>query len=271
MLAHGIYAPYFPQFILNLSLKHLTIIISPDYTLLPHKDGLAVVQADVLAFHEWLHSSFVSCIVRKASEYQPDVSRLLLASGSAGGYVAMSHALAFPKSFQGLALLYPMINFDTEWWQQGSKAVGAMNPMQIPDAACLSDDILEARIGDISKGPKVTLAEEDHLSISISIARAGLFHEIFSPDGRLNDDEAVWLNGRVEKGEDLPQRIWVIHGDEDSAVPAKTSLIFEETTRKQGRPMRLDVARGRDHGFDGSPGERWEGPKDYSLAEKWVN
>ena len=58
-----------------------------------------------------------------------------------------------------------------------------MNPMQIPDAACLSDDILEARIRNISKGPRVRQAEEDHLSLSISIVRAGLFHEVFSPDG----------------------------------------------------------------------------------------
>ena len=41
--------------------------------------------------------------------------------------------------------------------------------------------------------------------------------------------------------------------------------------RKQGSPVRLDVVRGMDHGFDGSPGEGWEGSKDYRLAEKWVN
>ncbi|KND94613.1 putative carboxylesterase, partial [Tolypocladium ophioglossoides CBS 100239] len=277
VMAHGLYPPFFPKFILDLAKKHSAIIISPDYTLLPHKDGLAAVQADVQAFHGWMQSSLESFLANKAPSHQPDLSRILLNGGSAGGYVAMSHALASPKSFRALGLEYPMIDFDTEWWRNGSRAVGAPNPGQLPDSDFPDDADVKERIKQLRNGPRVSATETERQGFGASIARAGFFADVFSPGGKLDDDPTVWLNRRVRQGAELPERIWVLHGDVDAAVPVDTSLAFAETLKQQGRAVRLDVVKGMDHGFDMAPAHGWKGPEDPLileatswLAEKWL-
>ncbi|UNI23258.1 hypothetical protein JDV02_009090 [Purpureocillium takamizusanense] len=302
--AHGLYAPFFPQFVLALARKHAAVIVSPDYTLLPHADGLAAVQDDVRAFHGWFTTALGPLLVATATanttdEKQattttttmatitPDLSRVLLSGGSAGGYVATSHALAFPDAFRGLALTYPMIDFDTEWWRRGSQAVGAPNPGRVPDAAFPADvTTVRARIERehtaTALGSRVSAAADDErLGFGSEIARAGLFHDVFNPDGRLDGDESVWINRRIAGGSGesllLPPRVWVLHGDADSAVPVETSVSFAETMERQGRPVRLDVIAGMDHGFDLFPGQGWKGPDDPVileatawLAEEWL-
>lgn len=282
VMANGVYPPFFPQFILNLAKKHSAIIISPDHTLLPHKDGLAAVQADVRAFHAWMQSSLTSFLANKEPSCQPDLSRIFLNGGSAGGYVAMSHALAFPRSFRALSLAYPMIDFGTEWWRKGSRAVGAPNPGQLPDSEFPANDAdLKQRILQIQNGPRVSATGTERQGFGASIARAGFFADVFSPGGKLDDDPTVWLNRRIRQGAELPGRIWVLHGDVDSAVPVDTSLAFAETLKQQGRAsrgtLRLDVVRGMDHGFDMAAANGWKGPEDPLileatawLAEKWL-
>ena len=81
----------------------------------------------------------------------------------------------------------------------------------------------------------------------------------------------------MQGGAALPERVWVLHGDSDSAVPVETSLSFAQTMEKQGRPVRLDVVKDMDHGFDLFPGKDWKGSDDPLildatawLAEKWL-
>ncbi|PNY27323.1 carboxylesterase [Tolypocladium capitatum] len=277
IMAHGLFPPFFPRFILNLAKKHSAIIISPDHTLLPHKDGLAAVQADMEALHAWMQSSLTSFLANKAPSYEPDLSRILLHGSSAGAYVAMSQALASPKSFRAISLVYPMIDFDTEWWRNGSRAVGAPNPIRLPDAVFLADTDVKERVLQFRDGPRVSAAEAERQSFGVSVARGGFFADLFSPGGKLDDDPSVWVNRRVRQGAELPGRIWVLHGEADSAVPVDTSLALAETLKKQDRAVRLDVVKGMDHGFDNVPAPGWKGPEDPLileatawLAETWL-
>ncbi|KAJ6442731.1 alpha/beta hydrolase fold-3 domain-containingprotein [Purpureocillium lavendulum] len=280
IMAHGLYAPFFPQYVLDLARRHAAIVVSPDYTLLPHADGLAAVHDDMRAFHGWFTTALAPLLADRAPpEYPPpDLARVLLNGGSAGGYLATSHALAFPDAFRGLALAYPMIDFDTPWWRRGSRAVGAPNPGHAPDAAFAADpEHVRRRIERVRSGPRVSAAEEERQGFGAEVARAGFFPDVFNPNGKLDDDETVWLNRRIAKGAALPERVWVLHGDNDSAVPIDTSVAFAETMKEQGRPVRLDTVKGMDHGFDLAPGKDWEGPSDPRileatawLAEDWL-
>ncbi|EJP66355.1 hypothetical protein CRV24_009202 [Beauveria bassiana] len=279
IMAHGLYAPYFPQFILDLAKKSDAIIISPDYTLLPHNDGLAAVQADVLAFHKWLLFSFASILTAKAPSYEADLTRVLLNGGSAGGYVATTHALAFPDFFRALALTYPMLNFDTEWWRKGSLDTGSPNPMLLPDDAFIPDTAaIKEKIQQHQGGARISATEDiERLGFAVSVARKGLFHDLFSPHGKLDEDSNVWINRRIQAGAKLPERIWLLHGGADTAVPVETSIAFAETMKSQGRPIRLDIVENKEHGFDAECSAGWKAEKDPIilngltwLVDKWL-
>nr|AET79200.1 putative alpha/beta hydrolase fold protein [Claviceps paspali] len=275
---HGVLAMFFPPLLLRLAKKHSAIIVSPDYALLPRKEGLPSVQADAEAFHGWLHSSLAETLAEKAPGREADLTRVLLHGGSAGAYLALSSALAHPRSYRCLSLMYPMIDFDTDWWRRGSRAVGAPNPARLPDAAFPADD--QAVVDQLEKfreGPTVTMPGDERDGFGAWLARAGLFSEILNPGGGLDDDSAAWLNRRVKQGAELPGRIWVLHADGDTVVPIETSLGFAQTMKLQGRPVRLDIVRGLDHMCDMAVTEDWKGSDDAVvldaaewLVEKWL-
>lgn len=276
---HGLYPPIFPQFIINLALKHSAVIISPDYTLLPHQDGLAAIQDDILAFHSWLNCQLPELLEKRVPGAFIDVSRLLVHGASAGGYVALAHALAEPAAIGALSLSYPMIDFDTDWWKKGIKAVNAPNPFHYPDEAFpANDDDVKARIETYRNGPRESVTGIDRVAVGMWIARIGLFHDVFNPNGRLDENELVWLNRRVKTGARLPERIWVLHGSGDTAVPPDTSTLFAAVMEAQGRKVRLDMVDGKEHGFDMAASENWQGANDPLileatawLAETWLN
>nr|AEV21231.2 putative alpha/beta hydrolase fold protein [Periglandula ipomoeae] len=275
---HGLLPLFFPPLLLSLAKKHSAIIISPDHALLPRKEGLSSVQADAEAFHHWLHSSFADTLAEKAPSYEPDLTRILLHGGSSGAYLALSSALSHPKSYRCLSLMYPMIDFDTDWWRKGSRAVGAPNPGCLPDAAFPVDDqVVMDQLEKFREGPIVTIPGAERDGFGACVARAGLFPEIFNPGGKLDDDSAVWLNRRVEQGSELPERIWVLHADGDTVVPVETSLSFAQTMKQQDRPVRLDIVKGLDHCCDMAVTEDWKGSDDPVvfgaaewLVEKWL-
>lgn len=274
--AHGLYAPYFSEYLLDVATKYDAILVSPDYTLLPRKHGLQDVQDDIKAFHHWLISDFSKVLAEHSVE--ADLSKILLHGGSAGGYAALSQALAFPDAFKALSLLYPMLDFDTEWWHKGTKALGLPNPVKVPDEFFPTHEDLVKRIDEARNGQRVSYGGEDRVAFGVIIAQAGLFQDVFNPNGDLSDDKTVWLNRRVKDGAKLPGRIWVLHGDDDTAVPHETSLTFAETMEKQGRPVRLDIVKGVDHGFEGTASATWKGRQDPLitdgvswLAESWLS
>ncbi|KHN97501.1 uncharacterized protein MAM_04516 [Metarhizium album ARSEF 1941] len=275
---HGLFPLFFPPLLLQLAKKHSAIIVSPDHTLLPHKDGLAVIQEDAESFHVWLHSWFPKVLAQRTSHCEVDLTRTLLHGSSSGAYVAMSSALAHPDSYRSLSLMYPMIDFDTEWWRRGSRAAGAPNPGCLPDAAFPADDgAVRAELERFLEAPIVTMPKAERDGFGAWVARAGLFPELFNPGGKLDDHPTVWLNRRVQQGAKLPERIWVLHADADTVVPIETSLTFQETMKGQQRPVRLDIVEGLDHCCDMAITEGWKGSQDPVileaadwLVEKWL-
>lgn len=258
--ASGLYPRFFPLFILALAKKHGAIIVSPDYTLLPHADGLAAVQNDVKALDSWLHESFSSALAAKDLNCKVDLSKILLNGGSAGGYVALSHALLNPDAFRAVALAYPMIDFDTEWWKKGCKATGTPNPYHLPDAMFPPEAELKQLVEAHRTGPVVTVADDNRTGFGAALAIRGWFYDIFSPGGKLDNDPSVWLNKRVAAGEKLPKNIWLFHGTGDTAVPSETSVTFAKVMEEQGRGIKLDLIEGREHGCDIVAEDGWKGP-----------
>lgn len=273
--ANGIYEDYFSPFVTDAAEKYGAILVSPDYTLIPSKNGAKDVEDDILAFHSWLSSGLGPLLAKHNVEI--DIQKLMVTGGSAGGYASLYHALAFPNEIKALSLLYPMIDFDTEWWRKGPRALGLPNPMHAPDSIFPSDEELSKRIDGSRKGPRVSYGEQDRFGFGPTIVRAGRFLDVFNPDGKHDNSPTLWLNRRVEAGAKLPSRIWLLHGSGDTGVPIDTSERFAETMEKQGRPIRFDNIEGKEHGFDDTASEGFEGPKDPVivnavswLAETWL-
>ena len=280
----AIFPPFFPAWLPAFAISHSAILISPDYTLLPASKGLAAVTADIATFWAWLHTSLPSIFSSLKPGHQLDLSRILVNGGSAGGYLAISLALSHPQEIRAVAVAYPMLDFDSDWYRRGSHAVGAPNVFHMPDDMLPSVDAVRAQIQEMASGPVVAAAGTERSGAFGALAHYGLMRELlFDPEGTLDASIDVWPIRRVKAGLDLPKRVWVMHGDEDSGVPVDGSRVFYSEAMKAAsgkkREIRLDIVPGMDHGFDSGPvPERgWKGPDDPLirdalawLAEVWL-
>ena len=82
--AHGLFAPFFPKWTDKLALDHSAIIVSPDYRLLPSKNGLADLLEDLEDGWSWTKSSLNVFLKENAPGHEADFGHVLLAGGSAG-------------------------------------------------------------------------------------------------------------------------------------------------------------------------------------------
>lgn len=272
--ASALFPPFFPTFLLPFALKHNVIIISPDYTLLPSPNGLADICADITAFWSWLQQDFASVLAAQAPAHEADLAKIVVVGGSAGGYLATVFALNYVEHVQGLCLGYPMLDFDSDWWKLGSRAIGAPSSMYLPESNLPSDEELAKKLEAFKAGPVVSEGGPERMGLGSTLFRAGFFHRFANPDDRLVDDPMVWPMRRVQKGEKLPQRVWVFHGDSDTVVPVQGSRVFVEVLKEhKGTEVRYDEVEGMEHGFDGTVVEgRWAGVEDPVLVKgmKWL-
>lgn len=81
------------QRLLDLCLETPSLLIAPDYRLLPEANG-ADILSDLEDFWQWLHTDFLE--LTKDWSVLPDISRLACTGQSAGGYLAVQSALLFP-------------------------------------------------------------------------------------------------------------------------------------------------------------------------------
>jgi acetyl esterase/lipase len=189
----------------------------------------------------------------RAPEHSVDLSRILVNGGSAGGYVAASLALSHPKEIRALAMAYPMLDFDSDWYRKGTLASGAPNPLNKPDSEFPSEAEVRAKVAELAAGPPVSEAGPNRQGVMGGLARLGLLWEFFDPKGDLEREVGVWPVRRVKGGEQLPKRMWIMHGEADTAVPTEGSRVFcDEVNKALGGSVevRLDLVPGKEHGFD---------------------
>lgn len=84
VMAHGLYAPFWPKSMNKLALDHEAIIIAPDYRLLPSENGIADPLEDVEDCWQWTKSTLPGILAAKAPEQSLDFSHTLLFGASAG-------------------------------------------------------------------------------------------------------------------------------------------------------------------------------------------
>ncbi|KAJ4221453.1 hypothetical protein NW759_006700 [Fusarium solani] len=246
---YGLFPAFFPKWVDKLALKHSAIIVSPDHRLLPSENGVADVLEDLEDCWQWTKLKLPGILETKAPGYFLDFSQTLLAGGSAGGYCATELALSHPEDFRTLAVVYPLLDPRDKVYVEGPG----------PD----EPTILRADLKDMpSKEETLAWIEEarkephskdnlDRIPFPIAACHSGIFaSDIFDSKG-LNRRDFFPLE-RIEAGERLPPKMWLMHGDDDATVPIRGSYKFVNLVREKlpQTTLRFDVCPGQDHAFD---------------------
>ena len=160
--------------------------------------------------------------------------------------------MTFPNKIRAIIAAYPMLDLRSAFYTQAywKPIVGVPNI-----SAKVIDDHLASLVGR-TVTPVTEADPPDRLDLAFSIIQNGRLLDFFGTERTLFPIE------RLEDGEtDLPP-LFIYHGREDSAVPAKDSEKFVQKL-KEMRPdaeVHLSIQSG-DHGFD-------DGAK---ISESWLN
>ncbi|KAM0433450.1 hypothetical protein ACHAPT_004330 [Fusarium lateritium] len=247
--AHGLFAAFFPKWVDKLALKHSAIIVSPDYRLLPSENGVADLLEDLEDCWQWTKQKLPGILENKAPGHLLDFSRTLLAGGSAGGYCATEIAFSHPDEFGVLAIVYPLLDPRDKVYIKGP---GPDEPTilraDLKDMPTKEDTL--AWIGEKRKTPH-SKDGFDRLPFAIAACHSGIFASEIFDNKNLNMREFFPLE-RVEAGERLPAKMWLMHGDDDATVPIRGSHKFIQLVKEKlpQTTLRFDVVPGQDHGFD---------------------
>ena len=176
------------------------IFISADYRLLPSATA-ADVREDVESLWSWVHESLPSVLASRAPEHTVDLSRIIVSGGSAGGFCASHMAMSHYASIKSLVLVYPMVDFHSDYWQHGvpesEDASYAFGPVW-------RGDVLKQKIEEGKKEGVVTsrISPMGQISLGNSMIRSGKVTDFFtdvqdSPVERIRSDKSANLPPRV--------------------------------------------------------------------------
>ncbi|CAF9940454.1 hypothetical protein IMSHALPRED_002032 [Imshaugia aleurites] len=240
---------FFTNWILELALLNGAIIVSADYRLIPEATGIDVL-SDVSDLWKWVHSELQSFLSHTAAAApQIDFAHILAVGDSSGGWLAMQSALTQPAgSIKAVIGLYPQLDLRDPFFNTKFEKYLFGMPM-------LPTGIVDSHVTAMAPGAVVTSAYlPSRLDLTCSMVQNGRFLEF------LGESKDLFPVEIVASAEHMPA-VLIVHGREDSAVPAVGSERFVEALKKKlpGSPVRLDVRSG-DHGFDG----------DATTEEKWL-
>lgn len=103
-----------------MALTRKAILVTPDYRLLPESNGLDIL-SDLDDFWAWMQNDLASTIAsaQPTSSIQPDLSKILVAGESAGGYLAAQSMLLHPEiHMSAVILVYPMVHLRDRFWDE---------------------------------------------------------------------------------------------------------------------------------------------------------
>ncbi|CAM1503499.1 Fc.00g010900.m01.CDS01 [Cosmosporella sp. VM-42] len=271
MTAHSLFAPFFPVWASKLALEHSAIIVSADYRLLPSTNGVAEINQDLEDFWQWTRSELPNVMSEKTPGHLLDFSKTLLTGGSAGGYCALQLALSHPDDISVLAMAYPLIDLKDKLYLEGP-ADGEGNVLQCP-----SEDMpsREDTVAWIEEKRKVITTKDgfERTPFCIAACQYGLLMSKVL-DNKKTDLAPFLPLERIKSGAKLPSKVWIMHGDEDTAVPIRGSQKFAQILNEKlpETSLRLDVCPGHDHAFD-CDDKNWESFATAAMsfvADEWL-
>jgi acetyl esterase/lipase len=237
------YAPFLAPWIPAYAASRSAILVSPDYRLLPEATGVDIV-ADLKDSWSWIQTRLNELLAQHGGGHQVDLSKILVLGASAGGYCALQVGLNLPGEVKACMPIYPVLDYHGEFFSKGPGKLGLRlsgNP-----ASAYDEKKIDEHLAKMEAGVVVSAAGDE---VRNQLAGAIVFH------GRINEfmgnERECFPFLRVEDGAKLPEKVWIIHGYEDSAVPVEGSKKFVKLAEERcpESQVRLTVRPG-EHGFD---------------------
>ncbi|KAM0428474.1 hypothetical protein ACHAPT_006834 [Fusarium lateritium] len=244
----SLFPAWFSKWILDFAGEHDAIILSPNYRLLPEVKGWDIIQ-DMANFWTWVQSGgpgrHLASVGR--SNVAMNLSQSLLIGESAGGYLALQSVLSGFTSPKAMITLYPMIDMQSAHYTQPyhKPIVGVSNyPRET------ADGFISATAGNAA------LTEADpptRLDSAIAVVQNGRFLEL------LGQEPELFVLGRIESGLVPPREagkpllppLFLLHGENDSAVPVEGTRKLVNILQNSHQDTKFHVAiQPGDHGFD---------------------
>ncbi|KAJ3578370.1 hypothetical protein NPX13_g2190 [Xylaria arbuscula] len=264
----SLFPAWFSKWVLDWAEAQSAIIISPDYRLLPEVKGVDILR-DIEAFWKWFHSDGPSRHLASVGRHDITLNKnqLLLLGESAGktktrpretdwrhilmytigGYLAIQSILSGFARPTALVVLYPMIDMKADHYtkEYSKPIVGVPN---FPNKTI--DDFLE------TLSTRTAISEADppeRLDLALASVQTGRFLELLGDEPELFILDRIRGGKFASKSENQPvfPSFFLLHGDQDSAVPAEGSRRFLEILDKVDPAAKYRVAyQPGDHGFD---------------------
>ncbi|WPH04172.1 Hypothetical protein R9X50_00706000 [Acrodontium crateriforme] len=237
---HRIYPDWYPTWILEFSQKHNAIIINPDHRLLPEANGLEILE-DVKDFFAWLFQTQSPLYSLLPEGVSVDLDHLLVDGESAGGWLAVQSALLHPGQISAVIAHYPMLDL-----RDGHYTKRYEKKLFDPPAPTVNESVLRDFVGNLSGDEIVTSAvPPERLLLVLSVLQQGRTMEFLGSERELYPIEML-----DEAATKLPP-VWVLHGKQDSVVPAVGTERFAAALREKypGAKLHVSLQEG-EHGFD---------------------
>ena len=174
------------------------------YRLLPEVTGAAIID-DISSFWAWLHSdNFTSSIHTVFPNLTPELTSVVAAGESAGGYLSLQSAFLFPHArIAAVIATYPAQYPD----------ISAYNPRAGGDVA--AEAAVDEGLERLGKPPRVSSPWPECRGLIEAMCRTGRHREMMGGDQRLTARGALAVAQEVM--ERLPG-IWIVQGEEDDLV-----------------------------------------------------
>ncbi|KAI6747660.1 hypothetical protein HG530_015768 [Fusarium avenaceum] len=246
---------YPPYWLLHACASRKWIFVTPDYRLIPETTAHAALD-DAVHAYGWVRSvlpGLLGC----------QVSSVLLAGSSAGGYLALSTASVVAKKPEALLLIYGMLDpAGTRYITPGS------NIFQRPviDTAPVLQEFLKRKESEdrevISGYPLPENPANDHrMALIPALHIDALFPDYLTGISGLS--QSIASRGiqaipeehhrifplSINSLANMP-RTMLLHGMNDSAVPVECSLQAQKKLRAAGSDVFVEFPEDAEHGFD---------------------
>ncbi|KAL6886777.1 alpha/beta-hydrolase [Trichoderma evansii] len=267
----SLFPAWFSKWILEFAEEQSAVIISPNYRLLPEVKGMDIIE-DMKNFWDWFGGNGPERCLRSVgrSEIQLDPEQLLLIGESAGGYLTLQSALLGFIKPRAMIVLYPMLDMLSDHFTTpySKTIVGVPN---------FSPSVIDNFLADLTEGAVVTEADPPaRLDLALAVVQNGRFLDILgdSPDLFILE-KLKRRRAAVSKDshESLFPHLYILHGEQDSAVPVDGTLKLIEYVKNIDPAAKIHTAiRPGDHGFDytASPNDKWMREGLNFVLKEWI-
>lgn len=255
LVGHRMYEGWSAIWLLEFALSKNSIIISPDYRLMPESSGVEIM-SDVSAFWEWLHGTLPGIARREGWHAQPDLEKIMCCGESSGGYIAVQSTLCFPGNacakIRAIISSGAPLNFDVPGLKVPRPRIlmGSRPPPPREAERTIREYLkqMKREPGRIRTGCDPG-GEGGMWEFALCVFQQSYLPRFFGVKGNPELDDMAGLEKVVDKK--LMPPVWVVHGEQDSMCPPICATGFVEKWKEclAEVPVLLSLRKG-DHMFD---------------------